>query len=172
MNRTIDAIIRESNQEWTPLARTILSFFFLFFLVHSAGYLRFGTPLLDDQFSTVRQVDRSFTDTKKQSARSINYRAVQATDSKLIYLDQFSSQRSCSPFYGQQICWEIFICHFLSLYRAKKKRERKKKKRNETKRNERQLTRRYQVKCIKRTNNCRFSHKSFLTANSGIFYLC
>ena len=112
---------------------TLFFFFFFSSLVHSAGYLRFGTPRLDDQFSTVRQVDRSFTDTKKQSAGLDKLPCcTSGADSKLIYLDQFGSQRSCSPFYGQQICWEIFICHFLSLYRAKEEKKKKEKKKRET----------------------------------------
>lgn len=87
-----------------------------------AGYLRFGTPRLDDQFSTVRQVDRSFTDTKKQSARSINYRAC-TSDGLEIDLPRPIRLASIAPlFIPGQICWEIFIRHFL--HREKKKKER------------------------------------------------
>lgn len=87
-----------------------------------AGYLRFGTPRLDDQFSTVRQVDRSFTDTKKQSARSINYRAC-TSDGLEIDLPRPIRLASIAPlFIPGQICWEIFIRHFLRREKEKETR--------------------------------------------------
>lgn len=76
-----------------------------FFPLVSSQLLEIRHAAIGRPVSTVRQVDRSFTDTKKQSARSINYRAVQATDLKLIYLraDSLSFTHCPINFYQRKL---------------------------------------------------------------------